>query len=266
MATVWAVRPSRRRARVELRDWLRTVGRPGPERWLWSVALAAWVALVWQGVSFMTVGSAPAAVHQHHAATATAVGGVWSAATIAEHLLMWAVMVAATMLPLVAWNLRVVGQKSPRERRRRATIETAAGWASVWLAAGAVVVPGLMLAGEAVPRVVTVTGLCAAAVAWQSSRVKRVAVARCHRSFAPPLVPSASGACLRFGQSLGRDCLVACWPGMVLMSVAGHHLLTVVPLAWLSWRDRRRPHDRPATASSVAVLLGVGALVLTVLA
>jgi hypothetical protein len=45
---------------------------------------------------------------------------------------------------------------------------------------------------------------------------------------------------------------------MLVMSVAGHRLSVVVPLAWLSWRDRRRPPDRPGTWGSVTILVLVG--------
>jgi predicted metal-binding membrane protein len=176
----------------------------------------------------------------------------------AGHLLLWLAMVAATMLPLIAWNLRGVGLRSPRERRTSATLEVAGGWALVWLAAGVVVSVGIVVS-QAAPLVVTVGLVCAVAVTWQFTRIKRIALARCHRRFAPPLGAADTPACLRFGRSLGRDCVLSCWPSMAMMAVAGHQLPAVVALGWLSWRDRRRPHDRPGTVVSVAVLVGVGA-------
>jgi len=124
----------------------------------------------------------------------------------------------------------------------------------VWLAAGVVVLAALA-AAAVVPRVVAVGVVCATAVAWQFTPIRRVALARCHRTFAPPLGATAGVACARFGTSLGRDCLLTCWPSMVLMTVAGHQLVVVAALAWLSWRDLRRPHDRPGIGVSVAVLV-----------
>jgi predicted metal-binding membrane protein len=176
------------------------------------------------------------------------------------HLVMWAAMVLATMLPLVVWNLRQVGLRSPRARRRAATVDVAAGWLAVWLGAGVVLCAAALLAMRTPlsgPVVAVVVGL---AVAWQPTRMKRVAVARCHRLFAPPLGRTARRDCVRFGGTLGRDCVVACWPSMLVMTTFGHRLSVVVPLAWLSWRDRRRPPDRPGTCMSAAVLLLVGLL------
>ena len=106
---------------------------------------------------------------------------------LASHLVLWIAMVGATMLPLIAWNLRGVGLRSPRARRTRATLEVAGGWALVWLAAGVVRQRGHGRITSQCPLVVTVGVVCAVAVAWQFTRVKRIALARCHRRFAPPL-------------------------------------------------------------------------------
>jgi predicted metal-binding membrane protein len=254
-----AVSPSRTTPRLETRAWLRTVGRPGPERWVWPAAAVAWVVLVWGSFGgYPLAGSSPSG--HHHLGTTSARTDPGLARVLAGQLLMWVAMVAATMLPLIAWNLRGVGMRTPRERRARATLEVAAGWALVWLAAGVVLTLALLVAEALVPPAATVGVVCALAVAWQFSATKRVALARCHRRFAPPLGAAATPACLRFGRSLGRDCLLSCGAGMALMTVASHHLLAVVALGWLSWRDRRRPHDRPGTAVSVGVMVTVAAV------
>jgi predicted metal-binding membrane protein len=260
-------RPS---APVDARAWLRTIGRPGPERWVWPVAAAGWAVLVWAASDWFPLGASAMPAHHHPGMEVTdadpgapgqlALHGVGG--QLALHYAMWIAMVAATMLPLIAWNLRVVGLRSPLPRRTRATLEVVAGWSVVWLAAGLVVTVVLVAAAETVPPAATIVVACAAAVAWQFTRARKTALARCHQTFAPPLGPGATSACLRFGRSLGRNCALSCAGSMLMMAVAGHGLLAVVALAWLSWRDVRRPHDRPATASSVAVLVGVGALAL----
>ena len=216
------------------------------------------MVLAWAGSGWYPLGSPSLAGHQHAGMSPAAAGPAPLGWVFAGHLLIWMAMVGATMLPLIAWNLRGVGLRSPRERRSRATVEVAAGWALLWLAAGVVVTLGVLVSQAAVPAVVTVAAVCAVAVAWQFTDLKRVALARCHRRFAPPLGAAATPACLRFGRSLGRDCLLSCWATMAMMTVAGHHLVAVVALGWLSWRDRRRPADRPGTAVSVLVLVGVG--------
>ncbi|HEX5858052.1 MAG TPA: hypothetical protein VFY91_08085, partial [Microbacterium sp.] len=142
-------------------------------------------------------------------------------------------------------------------RRARATLEVAAGWAVAWLAAG-VVVSALLVATAPAPAALTAGVASAGAVAWRFTRTQRVALARCHRGYAPPLGAGAGPACVRFGASLGRDSLLTCGPSMVLMAVAGHHLLVVVALGWVAWRDMRRPGDSPGDAVAVAVLVATG--------
>ncbi len=119
-------------------------------------------------------------------------------------------------------------------------------------------------ATRATGSLLVVVASVAVAVAWQSTAARRMAMARCHRTFAPPLGRTSRRACLRFGVTLGRDCVVSCWAAMAVMAAAGHPLAAVLPLAWLSWRDRRRPHDRPGTGVSDAVLVLVGLVVVVV--
>ena len=134
------------------------------------------------------------------------------AVELAEHLALWTAMVGATMLPLIARNLRGVALRSPRARRTGAAVQVAAGWALVWLAAGVLLIAGL-LGWQLIASTTVIVGvICAAAVGWQFTRLKQLALARCDRRFAPPLGARAGAACRRFGRSLGRDCLVSCWP------------------------------------------------------
>ena len=258
---------------VETRAWLRTVGRPGPERWVWLVATLGWVVLtapLWgRLLGWHTLAD------EHHAAATSpagmptdmpmpgASGPSWRY-ELGRDLVMWTAMVLATMLPLVAWNLRQVGLRSPRTRRRIATVEVAAGWIAIWLGTGGVLSAAALMAMRASLSAYVVAASVAVAVAWQFTAVRRVAVARCHRTFAPPLGPTARRACVRFGGMLGSDCVVSCWAGMAVMTAAGHRLAVVLPVAWLSWRDRRRPHDRPGTWVSVAVLGLVGVVAVVV--
>ena len=245
-----------KRAPLETRSWFRQVGRAGPEFWVWPVAAACWLVLAWSALGWYPLGTTSGLGHHlgmaHSAELPVAV-------ELADHLALWTAMVGATMLPLIARNLRGVALRSPRARRTGAAVQVAAGWALVWLAAGVLLIAGL-LGWQLIASTTVVVGvICAAAVGWQFTRLKQLALARCDRRFAPPLGARAGAACRRFGQSLGRDCLVSCWPGMALMMAAGHTPLVIVALACLSWRDRRLPHDRPGRVLSVAVLLGVGA-------
>jgi predicted metal-binding membrane protein len=255
-------------ASVETRAWLRTVGRAGPERWVWAVSAVGWLGLaapLWTpvlGAWPHHSGMADSGMHMPDETRSGVDGKPWWP-ELGGHLVMWTAMVLAIMLPLVAWNLRQVGMRSPRTRRTRATVEVAAGWIAVWLGAGAVVSAAALAAMRVTPPAFLVAASVGATAGWQLMDVRRVAVARCHRTFAPPLGRAARRGCVRFGGSLGRDCLVSCWAGMVMMTAADHRLSVVLPIAWLSWRDRRRPHDQPGTAVSVpvVVLTGLAAIV-----
>jgi predicted metal-binding membrane protein len=218
--------------------------------------------LVWGSLGWYPLGVGTEGGHHHQMGMSPAQGKAGPVGKLAGHLVLWVAMVGATMLPLVAVNLRGVGLRSPRARRTRASVEVATGWGLVWLAFGAVLIVALAVADPVVPAAVIIGVVTVAAIAWQFTAIKRVAVARCHRRFAPPLGAAATPACLRFGRSLGRDCLLSCWPTMAMMTVAGHQLLAVAALGWLSWRDRRRPHDRPGRLVSVLVLGGVAAATL----
>lgn len=252
---------------LDTRGWLRSVWRAGPERWIWPVSLIAWVVLAWGAIGWYPLGLRLGDSMSHHQVIGSAppaaseVRSSFSVA-FAAHLLLWVVMIAATMLPLIARNLRTVGLRSPRPRRTAATLEVSAGWAIVWVAAGAAVAAALALPASAGARWATVAFVCGAGVAWQFTRVRTSALTRCHRAIAPPLGAGATSACVRFGSSLGWACVLGCWPSMVLMAVSGHNLVVVGALAWLSWRDVRLPHNRPARWTSAAVLAGVGAFVL----
>jgi predicted metal-binding membrane protein len=253
-------------AGLETRAWLHTVGRVGPERWVWAVSALGWLVLAaplwtpvpggWQHHSGMSDSGMQMPMHE----TTSGVDGMSWWPELGGHLVMWSAMVLAIMLPLVAWNLRQVGLRSPRGRRTRATVEVAAGWAAVWLGAGAVVSVAAVAEMRAASPALLVAASAAVTIGWQFTRVRQVALARCHRTFAPPLGRAARRGCVRFGGSLGRDCLVSCWTGMVMMTAANHQLFVVLPIAWLSWRDRRRPHDRPGTAVSVPVVVLAGLL------
>jgi predicted metal-binding membrane protein len=251
-------------ASLEARAWLRTVGCVGPERWVWAVSALGWLALatpLWSpvlGSSQHHSGMSDGGMHMPMNETMSGIDAKSWWPELGGHLVMWIAMVLAIMLPLVAWNLRQVGMRSPRARRTRATVEVAAGWVAVWLGAGAMVSAAAPAAMRVASPALLVAASVAVTVGWQFMRVRQVAVARCHRTFAPPLGGAARRGCVRFGGSLGRDCLVSCWAGMVMMTAANHQLCVVLPIAWLSWWDRRRPHDRRGTAVSVPVVVLAG--------
>ena len=59
MATRWAIAPSSSRPRLETRAWLRTIGRAGPERWVWPVVAVSWAVLLWGAFGWQPLAGAP---------------------------------------------------------------------------------------------------------------------------------------------------------------------------------------------------------------
>jgi len=177
--------------------------------------------------------------------------------TVVVHSVMWAAMIAG-MLPSISGNLRFVVLRCPRRLRRSVIIDVFAGWVAAWSVA-AVLLAGLAwLLVHGAGRLPAVAIAFAVAAVWQLTARKRISLARCHRTMAPPL--ERSGARVtgrRFGLALGAECAVSCWALMLTMAVLHHHLLAVVPLTAVSWYERMRPHAQlrqHVTASAVAAV------------
>ena len=141
----------------------------------------------------------------------------------------WLTMILAMMSPLLGSPLRHVWRRSLTRRRIRAALLFLLGYAGVWLAAGALLVPGsLVLAGVAPTTGMPAVALAALiALAWQSTPLKQMALNRCHRR--PPLAAfgfRAEADALRFGAGHGVWCVGSCWGWMLLA------LATDGPLHW----------------------------------
>jgi predicted metal-binding membrane protein len=164
------------------------------------------------------------------------------------------------MAPLIMPNVRFVSRRSPGRSRLRASVEVTLGWAAVWATAAIALATLSTLSHRVLPRPAVLGMVLVTAVCWQLSPRRARRVVRCHRTFAPPLVGgAASRARLRFGAGLGADCAGSCWALMWLMDVAGHSLLVMVPLFWVSWYERfRRPHHDLRTRTTAGVVAAVG--------
>lgn len=250
---------------IAVRSWARTISRSGPERWLFVLAGVGWAALVVHAA--VASGTFDSGTSHRHVMTGRpmpsmqgsnhGVGG-WSLPAVwVVSLAMWVAMLAATMLPLIAANVRYAALRSPRNRRTRVTIVVVAGWFVVWLAAASALGIGTRLLVDQLGLALATVVAFVVAAGWQVTRRKRVGVARCHRMYAPPIGAGMTSACWRFGMRLGTDCVSSCWALMGAMAVSGHPLFVVLPLAWVSWFERRRPHFSPGTGITVAVLVSV---------
>src|ERR1044072_5040152 len=109
-------------------DWRAYTGR-APEWWRGAACVGAWMVLTW-----MFLGMYAGASHgMHHAHPA---GEMSYAALVGS----WALMVAATMLPLVRKQVRWVAFRSLRARRQEAVGVCVVAWLVVWVAPGALAI------------------------------------------------------------------------------------------------------------------------------
>ena len=135
----------------------------------------------------------------------------------------WALMVLAMMSPLIARPLLHVREQSLARRRRRAMLLFAAGYGSVWLAAGLLLQPLAWLLPSLAPGAPSAGVAVAAliAVVWQMSPAKQACLNGCHRQ--PALAAFGLEAdldALRFGVGHARWCVAACAPLMLLAESA----------------------------------------------
>jgi len=135
----------------------------------------------------------------------------------------WALMVLAMMSPLIARPLLHVRGQSLARRRRRAMLLFAAGYGSVWLAAGLLLQPLAWLLPSLAPGAPSAGVAVAAliAVVWQMSPAKQACLNGCHRQ--PALAAFGLEAdldALRFGVGHALWCVAACAPLMLLAESA----------------------------------------------
>ncbi len=182
-------------------------------------------------------------------------GPLWSpVAAIAG----WCLMIAAMMPPLLQRPLLHVTYSSARARRRRAVCMFAAGFASVWMMAGLILVPLSIGIGMVVPGPAALAGVLILALAWSSSPIAQAALNRCHRvSSIRVFGAGADMDCLRYGWRTGRTCVETCWPWMIvpMMAGPGHAVMTVGVTVFL-FLERLAP-PKPAawhSPSAFAVL------------
>jgi predicted metal-binding membrane protein len=152
-----------------------------------------------------------------------------------------ALMVAAMMSPLLMASLRHVRDRSFARRRARAMLLFVAGYAAVWIIAGAFLQALAVAALWAAPATPVCLGLAAAAAtAWQISPAKQWCLNRCHRR--PHLAAfgaAADGDAFIFGLTNGIACAGACWALMALTLFVGRaHLVGMVVVTLFVFAER----------------------------
>jgi predicted metal-binding membrane protein len=150
----------------------------------------------------------------------------------------WTLMVAAMMLPLQLAPVRHIRARSFARRRWRAIALFLAGYAAVWLAAGAVLVAlALLLRLDFADSVGLLIGGAMLAAVWQASPLKQLCLNHCHdRPALAAFGRAADRDVLVFGLTQGLWCFGAGWALMLLplLVAQGHLWIMAVVSLWLA--------------------------------
>lgn len=196
-----------------------------------GLSLAAWMTLLLGGAD--TVGALLCAPARAQVASPLPLIALVSPASLVA---AWGLMVVAMMSPLIALPLLHVREQSLARRRPRAMLLFAAGYGSVWLAAGLVLQPLAWALPSVAPDVPWLGTALAALVAlvWQVSPAKQACLNGCHRQ--PALAAFGGEAdrdALGFGVGHALWCVGTCGPLMLLAESlhAGAGLWLAMPVA-----------------------------------
>ena len=219
-----------------------------PEWWVYAVAAAAWLALVWMGAG-MTMSTGDFAAEWSDA---------WS---------HWVLMVLAMMLLVAAPQVRTVALRSVRSRRHRSAGAYVLGYVALWVVVGAVLVAGLVALGVGHHGMHLLPVALLLAAAWQVSVPRRRVVRRCSSlRLGTSTRLAADIDCARAGVRSALRCGVECWPVMLAMALS-HSLLLMAGLTVVLLTERMRGPNavrragRPLEAWVLAGFALVAALV-----
>jgi predicted metal-binding membrane protein len=200
-----------------------------PEWWVYVLSAGAWT-----GLGVITLDSGSPAHAGHHGS-----GAPTSEASIAPGASLL-LMLAATMLPLVAPAVRYVARATLWRRRHRMAVYYVAGFGAAWTAFGLVIFgaqTALHVPGDHAGLVVA--GAAALAAVWQGSGSRRRALDRCGNRPGLRLRGwRASCQAVWAGGRHGGRCITTCGPSMLVMTLT-HSLLTMAAIFGLHLYERR---------------------------
>jgi predicted metal-binding membrane protein len=222
-----------------------------------ALSIAAWGLLTWLAVDMgnplfeWTMPDSPG----------------WSAANVVSILLMWAVMMAAMMLPSALPMILAFGHLSARSGEVARSRLFIAGYLLVWIgfsAAAAVSQWALQALDWVEPMNASTSAplsgvLLVIAGAYQFTPLKKSCLANCRTPFAFLLgewKPGVVGA-FRMGLRHGLFCMGCCWAVMALLFVGG-----VMNLAWIAALSIVVAIEKMAPrGEQLAALLGIALIV-----
>lgn len=188
-----------------------------PEFLIWGLIGAAWLAMA------------------HHWFSPH---GTNNTVPIARTISNFAIMTMATMLPLVMKSVHTTAMRSYRRRRGCAMLLFTLGFLATWTAAGA---PAILVSQAAARHGDACAALSfAIAALWARTALRRRGLVGCHRTV--PLAPTgwrASYDAAAFGATIGRSCVLSCWPLMLACTVSNHGILAVFGSTAINMAERR---------------------------
>jgi predicted metal-binding membrane protein len=228
----------------------------------WSIGVVAFSLAAWAFLAWIVVD-----MSHPFAQLAMPASPAWSAANVLAIVAMWAVMMAAMMLPsalpmvLTFVNLSLRGGDGARGR------SFVAAYLAVWFvfsAAATAAQWGLQRLGWVDPMIVSTSALLTGSLlliagVYQFSRLKRICLSGCQSPLGFLLGEWRSGVRGAFvmGVRHGLFCLGCCWALMALLFVGG-----VMNLAWIAALsiavalEKLLPHGE-----RLAAVLGIGLMI-----
>jgi predicted metal-binding membrane protein len=240
-----------------LRDTIRTQASSGLIVWL--PALAGWLLLYWGATNM-----------DSPAAQLTMPMSGWSAANWLGVFLMWAVMMAAMMLPTVTPMVSVFGNLNRSRGEAGRTIVFVGGYLALWAAFGAsatVAQWALQTGGLLSPMIVSMSPvlsalLLAIAGAFQFTPLKQACLRACRSPLGFLLTDWRDGlwGATWMGIRHGLYCLGCCWALMALLFVGGAmNLLWIAALTLLVAMEKLAPKGDVLAKALGALMIGAGA-------
>jgi predicted metal-binding membrane protein len=239
-----------------IRDTIRAQASSGLIVWL--PALAGWLLLYWGATNM-----------DSPAAQLTMPMSDWSAENWLAVFIMWAVMMAAMMLPAAMPMVSVFGTLNKSRGEASRTIAFVAGYLALWTAFAAAATAAqwtLQTNGLLSPMIVSMSPALSAALlviagAFQFTPLKHACLRACRSPLGFLLTDWRDGlwGAARMGVRHGLYCLGCCWALMALLFVGGAmNLLWIAALTLLVAMEKLAPKGDILAKALGALMIGAG--------
>jgi len=225
---------------------------------VWIPALAGWALLYWGATN---MGSP--------AAQLTMPMSDWSVVNWVAVFIMWAVMMAAMMLPTAMPMVTVFGTLSHRRGEAGRTPAFVAGYLALWTTFGAAATAAqwaLQTRGFLSPMIVSMSPVLSAALLliagiFQFTPLKHACLRACRSPLGFLMTDWRDGlwGAARMGVRHGLFCLGCCWALMALLFVGGAmNLMWIAALTLLVALEKLAPKGDVIAKALGAVMIGAG--------